>query len=116
MESHRLYTQILMICAVAGCLLVVAASADDTIPSFTGNFDVFGFLNFGTGVNSVSLTGPSTLGMDFSPPANLTSQTTVTCTPQGCTTQTLWNGSAIGGTVDMFADIGVQSISMGLSG
>jgi hypothetical protein len=41
--------------------------------------------------------------MAFSAPANLPSQTTVTCTPEFCLTQTIWNGSAIGGTVGMGA-------------
>ena len=102
--------RVTLLVAIA-CFAVVACHADDTIPLLTGNFDAFGSLNFGTGSNLVILNGPSAVGMTFSPPANLPSNT-LPCPPTCDFTITLWNGSAIGGAVDMIADIGGGTIDM----
>jgi hypothetical protein len=103
---------------VAIASFAVVAGHADTIPSLTGDFTIetLESSNFGTGENSAPIfrlpdLPPGTAAIMFSPPANLPSNT-LPCPPACDFTVTFWNGSAIGGTVGMDADIGGQFITM----
>jgi hypothetical protein len=112
-NASTLCFRVTLIVAIV-CFSVVAGHAG-TVPELTGTFEPVGLGNNPAGPFTVSFPpNPFVTQMTFSQPANLPSQTTMNCAPQGCFIQTDWNGSAVGGGVDMVTvtDTGIQTINM----
>lgn len=101
----KIYVTIAAFFVLLSCSTAITAHAD-TVPWLTGDFQLFGNGNYGTGDNFVAFTPPPPIGLFvFSPPPNLPNSTFCVSPPiEGWNCVTTWNGNAFGGSV-AFLDV-----------